>query len=249
MYFDQLTRAELRELAPQALVVLPVGATEQHGPHLPVGTDRMLVEHIAATAAAVAAAEIPLLVAPVLPFGSSHHHLPFGGTISLATERYYHTLRDMAESLITCGFRRIFILNGHGGNSELIQLVARDLALVHAAHLAAAPYWSIAWEALIAAGANTGANVPGHAGTFETALIMALRPELIREPRPQRPTPADGSPRGFDPYRVELHGAWQATDGFTDSPAQASAELGRRLLAAIVPAVAQAFVEFYRRAG
>ncbi|HEX5692471.1 MAG TPA: creatininase family protein, partial [Roseiflexaceae bacterium] len=154
LLFDEHTREELRALAPTTLLVLPVGATEQHGPHLPVATDRLAVEHIARAAAQEAAAQIPVLVAPTLPFGSSHHHIPFGGTLSLGTETYYRVLVDLAESLIASGFRRIFILNGHGGNSELIQLAARDVALKHPAHLAAAPYWTIAWDALVEEGAH-----------------------------------------------------------------------------------------------
>src|SRR5438034_8081666 len=92
LLFEELTREELCAAAPDTLAILPVGATEQHGPHLPVGTDRFTVEHIARAAAAEAAGRIPVLVAPTLPFGSSHHHLPFGGTLSLGTETYYHVL-------------------------------------------------------------------------------------------------------------------------------------------------------------
>ncbi|HNP70243.1 MAG TPA: creatininase family protein [Kouleothrix sp.] len=245
--FEEHTREELRALAPEALVVLPVGAVEQHGPHLPVGTDRFTAEYIARAAADAAGASIPVLVAPTLPFGSSQHHIPFGGTLSLGSETYYRLLCDLCESLIACGFRRIFILNGHGGNNELIQLVARDLALRHDAHLAAAAYWTIAWDALVAEGAQQAAGLPGHAGTFESSLILALRPELVHEPRPHRDAPADTDARGFyAPYRAELHGSWQRMQGYTDSPDQASTERGQRYLAAIVDAVARAFVEFYR---
>lgn len=250
LLFEEHTREQLRALAPEALVVLPVGAIEQHGPHLPVGTDRFTVEHIARAAADAASAHIPVLVAPTLPFGSSQHHLPFGGTLSLGTETYYRLLSDLCESLATCGFRRIFILNGHGGNNELIQLVARDLALKHPAHLAAAAYWTIGWDALVAENAHLAAGLPGHAGTFESSLILALRPELVREPRPHRDNPADTDARGFyAPYRAELHGAWQQMQGYTDSPDQADAERGQRYLRAIVGAVARAFVEFYQSAG
>jgi creatinine amidohydrolase len=245
LLLDELTRENLRALAPETLVVLPVGATEQHGPHLPVGTDHFLVTHVA-RAAAEAAGELPVVVAPTLPFGSSHHHLPFGGTISLSTEAYYRALCDLAETLILSGFRRIFILNGHGGNSELIQLVARDLALKHDARIAAAPYWTIAWESLVAAQAHEGAGLPGHAGRFETALMLAVRPELVREPRPHRDAPEGVSARGSSPYRAELHGSWQRIDGYTDSPDQASVRLGAQLRDLIVRDVAQALVDFSR---
>jgi creatinine amidohydrolase len=247
LLLEELTREELRDLAPDALVLLPVGATEQHGPHLPVGTDRLAVEYVA-WAAADAVNHVPVVVAPTLPFGSSHHHLPFGGTLSLSTETYYRVLVDLIESLITDGFRRIFILNGHGGNSELIQLAARDTALKHEAHVAAAPYWTIAWDALLAEDAHRRAGLPGHAGTFETSLMLAMRPELVRESRPHRDNPPDEDTRGFLPYRAEFHGAWQQIEGFTDSPDQASAERGARYLAVIVHEVARALTEFYQRA-
>lgn len=245
---DELTRDDLRVAAAQSLLVLPVGATEQHGPHLPVGTDRFAVEYIARAAALEAAEQIPVLVAPTLPFGSSHHHLPFGGTLSLSSETYYRALCELVESLVISGFQRIFILNGHGGNSELLQLVARDMALKHPVAVATAPYWQIAWEALVAEEAHVRAGLPGHAGAFETALVLALRAELVREPRPHRAAPADTDPRGMNRYRAEIHGAWRAIDGFTDSPDQADAERGARYLALITQAVAAAFVEFYQSA-
>jgi creatinine amidohydrolase len=157
-------------------------------------------------------------------------------------------LTDLAESMIAGGFRRIFILNGHGGNSELIQLVARDLPLKHPAHLAAAAYWTIAWDALVAEQVHTSAGLPGHAGAFETALILALRPELVREPRPHREHPAGSDPRGFSRYRAELHGTWQRIEGYTDSPDQADARQGERYRAVIVREVARALIEFYSSA-
>jgi creatinine amidohydrolase len=224
-----------------------VGATEQHGPHLPVGTDHFAIEHIARAAAQVAAAQIPVVVAPTLPFGSSHHHIPFGGTMSLSTETYYRTVLELCEALILGEWRRIFILNGHGGNHELVQLVARDLALKHPVQMAAASYWNIAWDKFIEAGAHVGARLPGHAGYFETALVMALRPELVREPRPVRENVPNSDPRGFArAVRIETHGAWQSFDGYTDSPARATGEAGRTFLDAAAQTVGAALVSFYQ---
>jgi creatinine amidohydrolase len=242
----ECTRTELRTLAPNALVVLPTGATEQHGPHLPVATDFFAVEHVARTAAAEASEQIPVLVTPTMCFGSSHHHLSFGGTMSITTETYFRAIFELGESLITSGFRRIFIVNGHGGNDELNQLVARDLALQHPAHMAAASYWTTAWDALVAEGVVTQGNLPGHAGAFETSLIMALRPELVHEPRPQRPESPAGDPReNYEPYRSELHRWWDRTDGFTDDPSRGDPERGKRYLAAASHALAQALIRFY----
>jgi creatinine amidohydrolase len=245
LLLHEITRQEAASRAANALVVLPVGATEQHGPHLPLGTDFLIVEHITRAAAQEARRSIDVLVAPTLQVGSSHHHLPFGGTISLSTERYYAALSDLVESLIESGFRRIFILNGHGGNHEIIQLVARDLALKHPVNLGAASYWDLAREAVAEREPDLHGRFPGHAGVFETSLIMALRPDLVDEPRPHRT--AEDLARTIippDQFRAERHGFWLSIDGYTDSPDLASPEWGQRLLGVIVPAVAGALARF-----
>ncbi|NJN17759.1 MAG: creatininase family protein [Oscillochloris sp.] len=223
LLLSEITRLQARRVADEALVVLPTGATEQHGPHLPVGTDSMAVEFVARRAAELLRPRIPALVAPTLAFGSSPHHLPFGGTMSVSTETYYRLICDLLESLAQGGFRRIFIVNGHGGNSELIQLAARDVALRRDIAVAAGSYWTIAWQQLTAAGAGQVGHLPGHAGAFETSLVLALRPELVHEPRPARDLdPATSPPMPADPYRSEIHGFWQRIDGYSDSPAPAT---------------------------
>jgi creatinine amidohydrolase len=245
LLFAEMTRQELRAIAGETTVVLPLGATEQHGPHLPAGTDFFTVDRLAQAAAERAAAEIAVIVAPALPFGSSDHHLIFGATLSLRTETYYRVLSDLLRSLVTDGFRRIFLLNGHGGNHELAQLAARDVALELPARIAAASYWTIGWDALIGERAHLGCRLPGHAGVFETSMMLALRPELISAVRPHRDNVADTDPRSFySPYRHEVHNFWKSIEGYSDSPDQASEERGRRYWEAVTGAVARTFVEF-----
>lgn len=244
----ELDRRRLAEVAPEALVVLPVGATEQHGPHLPVGTDFLVVERVARAAAERASAEIPVFVAPTLPFGSSHHHLPFGGTLSLQTETFFHAACDLVNSLVDSGFRRVFCLNGHGGNSELLQLVARDAALARDATIGTAEYWMVAWDALVEAGAADKGWLPGHAGFFETSLILASRPDLVASDRPDRPGEDWDDQTRRTPYRRESHDSWLAIDGYTDSPATGDATEGARYFDVVVDAVARALVSFYRSA-
>jgi creatinine amidohydrolase len=245
LLLQELTRTEARKVAADTLIVWPVGAVEQHGPHLPVGTDYLTVEALTRQAAEKASSRIPVLVAPTLPFGSSHHHLPFGGTMSLGTEAYYRIAYELGESLIISGFRKIFIVNGHGGNNELLQLVARDLALKHPASVAAASYWTVAWDALVALDAHKPGRLPGHAGAFETSMILALRPELVQEPRPHRDNVVGSDPRSFyRPYRAEHHGSWQAIDGYSDSPDRGDATRGQAYFAAVVDSLAAAMIEF-----
>lgn len=244
--FAELNREQIRAAAQDSLVVLPIGATEQHGPHLATGMDYFTVESIARNAASIASAHIPIVVTPTLPFGSSHHHFVFGGTMSLSTETYYKVLYELVESLVTDGFTRIFLLNGHGGNHELAQLAARDIALKHPVRAAAGSYWNVAWTALVDAGAHKGCGLPGHAGDFETSLMLSLRPELVAADRPHRDPSGDTDPSGAQaPFRDERFGWWKGIGGFTDSPAQAEAERGSLYREVITKSVAEAWVKYY----
>jgi creatinine amidohydrolase len=232
LYFDDFTRSELNDIASSALIVVPLGATEQHGPHLPTGTDYRIAQHLALEAARILSADFPVLVAPVLPFGSSDHHLPFGGTLSLSSEVYYRVLCDLLKSLATCGFRQVFLLNGHGGNHELMQVAARDIALKHPMHIGAASYWTLA---------PVAPEVPGHAGLFETSMMLAIRQMYVSKDRPSR---ADWIAPPHTPYRDEQHGSWQSIDGYTDSPAAASVEAGNKYLESMLDSVVQALRSF-----
>ena len=244
--FAELNREQIRAAAQDSLVVLPIGATEQHGPHLATGMDYFTVESIARNAASIASAQIPIVVTPTLPFGSSHHHFVFGGTMSLSTETYYKVLYELVESLVTDGFTRIFLLNGHGGNHELAQLAARDIALKHPVRAAAGSYWNVAWTALVEAGAHKGCGLPGHAGDFETSLMLSLRPELVAADRPHLDPSGDTDPSGAQaPFRDERYGWWKGIGGFTDSPAQAEAERGSLYREVIAKSVAEAWVKYY----
>src|ERR1700712_3311082 len=111
-----LTRVEISDARDSgAVVAIPVGAIEQHGTHMPVGTDSLL--SLAVTERAAERAKSIVLVAPVLSYGFSPHHLSHPGTISLRLTTYLSVLRDMAASIAGAGFRRIVFVNGHGGNS------------------------------------------------------------------------------------------------------------------------------------
>ena len=173
--------------------------------------------------------------------------MPFGGTFSLTTDTYYRVLCELLRSLVQDGFRRVFLLNGHGGNHELIQLAARDIALQYSVDIVAASYWNLVWDDLIKLDAHKGARLPGHAGRFETSVMLALREDLVSRDRPRREETGDSDERGaYGPYRLEQHGSWHAIDGYSDSPANGSVELGRQYAPVLVAAVARALVEFHR---
>lgn len=247
---DELTREELRELAPHTTIILPTASTEQHGPHLPLNTDAVLGEAVARKAAEMAAAEVPVVVAPVITLGNSGHHL-FSCALSLRSTTYLAVLTDVADSLVASGFKRIFVLNSHGGNEECVKLMAKELVLRHQAAIAVGAYWDVAREAILkTAGAGIG-RIPGHSGGFETSMMMAVAPELVRRDRmPSK----DPQPPGIwtqdiaKGLMVQKTGEWERTGGFTDAPLNASPEAGKILLQAISRAVADAMVAFHRAA-
>src|SRR6185437_9569651 len=159
----EMTREQIREAAPEMTLIVPVAAVEQHGPDLPVTVDVIACETVAARAAAVAAQRIPIAVAPIVAYGYSPHHFPYAGVFSLKAETLLAVLRELGESGYASGFRRIFFLNGHGGNDEIIRMAAREVSNAHPCLAGAASYWTLAMPALHKLAAVKGWRIPGHA--------------------------------------------------------------------------------------
>lgn len=233
------TRERLAEVAGSAVAVLPVGAVEQHGPHLPTATDAVVAAEVSRRAAALTAGEADVALLPVLAYGSSDHHLPFGGTLSLAPATLAAVLADLLRSLAHGGFRRVLVVNGHGGNRELCGAAVKQGAVEHGILAAAVSYWDLL-------GRQPGLDgVPGHAGAFETSAMLALRRDEVRMDRAV-PSPGAGSPAPHPAVVLEEPGAWQRIGGFTDDPRRADAALGERAideaaraLAAVIGAIAR----------
>jgi creatinine amidohydrolase len=232
--WDALTRDELACLAADALLVVPVGSTEQHGPHLATGTDAMLATAIAERAAAVASRPHTILLAPTVSYGASAHHLPFGGTLSLEVSTFQLVLRDLLASAASAGCRRVFLLNGHGGNAAACATAVAEASREHGLVAATA----LAGD-LVEADEIDG-PVRGHAGSFETSLVLALDPDRVRRDR-VAPSPGGSARKTPSGLVVGEPGRWEELDGFTDRPDEASPQRGERALAACVAAVAAAF--------
>lgn len=174
-----------------AVAVLPFGAIEQHGPHLPVMVDQFLVTEVAAAAAARSGADV--LVCPTMPYGVSGVHLDFPGTISIRAESYLALLRDITDSLAGNGFRRVMLLNGHGGNLDLLKVAARGVRERHdECMVGVASYWQIA-AGSIAAWRTSEPGGLCHAGEMETSLMLHLAPETVRQDRVEDHVPRWGT--------------------------------------------------------
>src|SRR5262249_19486517 len=171
---------QIRRVPRHGVVVAPpIAACEQHSTHLPTYTDTLLVTAVAEGAEQRATKEVLLL--PTLWFGASHHHLRFGGTLSASVDTHIDMLCDLVTPLLDDGFQLLLILNGHGGNIDTMQTALRRLQPKYRDRtLSAASYWDIAQQEL-AALAEGPRKVMGHACEFETSMVMALRPELVRQ--------------------------------------------------------------------
>lgn len=238
-YFQTHTREELTRMAREgSYVIVPLAATEQHGPHLPVYTDTLICEYVVRKSIERVSDAMPVLMAPVLSIGCSEHHLSFGGTISFTGATYQQMLNDVANSLVKDGFSRIIFINGHGGNAHIMTQAAQDTAVRHDVWTAAASYWHIAKQELNRLQASEIGLVPGHAGGFETSLIMALHPELVKHEE-IKPNHLVNDWLKTDNSYIGRHGQLTGNKGYTDSADQASAEKGQLYLDAIVNKVSE----------
>ena len=231
-----------------AIVLVPLGATEQHGPHLPLATDTLHAAAVSLDAAARVAARFPVLVAPALPYGCSAHHIPFGGTVSLTSATYLRLLGDIGDSLAASGFSRVFFVNGHGGNHQLTAQSAADLSGRAGINAAAASWWHLAQRAVIDAKVLEDGAMPGHAGAFETSIVLALRPELVADTVPSRNDPPPVTRFG-NPLTLALRGSWERFNGYSDSPRSATPVRGVDLLELGIAALAEAIEYFAQASG
>jgi creatinine amidohydrolase len=211
-------------------VVVPIAALEQHGRHMPVFTDSLLLGEVVRRAKEQLKERV--LFTPLMWLGNSHHHMDFAGTLSASPRVYLDLLIDLAENLVTHGFRRIVLLNGHGGNivpaqQSLFELRQKlrsrgDLLLL------SATYWTL--------GTRTGPIDPslrqtqmGHACEWETSMILRLAPHLVGDYRAAPDVPFG---RAFGP----AHRAWitkeRTEPGHIGFPQHASADKGEILFRA-----------------
>jgi creatinine amidohydrolase len=237
----KLRADELREQARQeAIVILPVASLEQHGPHLPVEVDSMLGETVARRAALkLVERGQPVLVLPVLWTGLSEHHMSFGGTITLDNAAFAAVVEGIVRSVLRHGFKRIVLLNAHGGNENALRSITDDLTPKLGVPIVQFTYWYAAAVA-IAKILETQGGLQ-HACEAETAMMLAVRPELVATDRiplaKANTTPDVADIVGGGVYRWRSIGS-RSGSGVIGNPEAASAEKGERLFEAIASALA-----------
>jgi creatinine amidohydrolase len=248
--FAEMTWPEVNEAVRQRRVILlPVGAIEQHGPHLPVDVDNRITVSICEEAAR-RAPDI-LAAMPPIHYGYNAHNMDFPGTISIAMTNFLNYLVDVGTSLAHQGFRRIFLVNAHGSNGPLCDLAARKVTLESEACCGSINHWELGWDA-IAAQLEGGPYAADHACEWETSEYLALAPELVQRDKIQDEIPAErGGPRWLYPglqgaKRVHFMNWWSRMNdsGVAGTPTLATAEKGRAMLEATIERLIEAAREF-----
>jgi creatinine amidohydrolase len=247
MLLENLTWPEVRRLKPATkIVVLPLGSFEQHGPHLPLTTDTDIVTAIARGVEAARSRKV--LCLPTLWPGHSTHHLFFPGTLSVSQMPYIQLVTELCSSIVNFGAKKVFLLNGHGGNDVPLRAALRELKTrFPKVRFVFASYWSLAAESMKRV-RESGPGGLGHACEMETSIMLHLCPARVKMRLARR----DG-PKHTDPYRKsdmfygrpvyfvnEFHEV--SKTGTIGHPESATAEKGRRFLEGIVKDVT-AFVD------
>jgi creatinine amidohydrolase len=231
----------------ETVLLLPTGAIEQHGPHLPVDTDIHTALELSLRAAAAAAG--PTLVLPPVWWGNSPHHMAFPGTLSLRVETFADLIRDLCVSVHHHGFRRVLIVNGHGGNAANLAATALRLSDEHGIFVATASYWSLVATDLRRIGTSPIGGM-GHACEMETSLQLRFRPERVDTDAlgahlPHLITSFNGIDfRDAGPISYPWDFARDTVDGVLGDPTAATAEKGAEIEAAVVGQLIRFISEF-----
>lgn len=219
---DKSWKGAREEFQRARVALIPVGSIEQHGPHLPLGTD-----FFAAKALAEAAAETTgALCAPAIPVGLSEHHRQFWGTLWVAPEHFRGYMRGIAESLAYHGIERMIYVNGHGGNLAALQEVCRELHR----HGVFALVWQW-WHAVAQLAAELFPQAGSHAAEAETALMLYLAEGLV-----DRSALAEAAAGAAPRWGLQKFGTDSSFDtidfsesGATGDPQRATREAGEKL--------------------
>lgn len=241
MDWARLAAPQIAELAIQdTVVIVPVGSIEQHGPHLPVEVDTRLATEISRMAARVGAMRgTPIIVAPTITVGLAQHHLSYGGALTFDFVTFASVIRCWVQSIAASGFKRIALVNGHGGNTTALRVVVNELARSENLRIVACTYWDVAAPAFRRI-LETQPCVM-HACEAETSLMMALAPESVRHEQMKGLTGPmfEGEQ---DPFEAPLYRSLDmdelSVNGVLGNPGAASPEKGKMLADAAAEALA-----------
>ncbi len=251
-FFPYLTWTAIRDLPDKENVVIvqPVGAIEQHGPHLPLVVDSAIATAVVGQALAQLEPEVPAYALPTLCYGKSNEHWHFPGTITLSAQTLIAVLMETGESIYRAGFRKFVLVNGHGGQPQIMDIVARDLHQKYDDFLVFPLFtWrvpNVATELLSPQEAELGI----HAGDAETSLMLSILPDQVQMDKAATEYPQGLPTDSLLSMEGNLPFAWTTRDlsrsGTLGDPTVASREKGDRILDSLVTSWVQVFRDLYR---
>jgi creatinine amidohydrolase len=255
-FWADLSTAQLARMDRQRLLaVLPVAATEQHGPHLPLSVDTDLVNGVVQASLAHLPADLPALFLPTQAVGYSPEHARFAGTLTLRPETVVRLWTEIGESVAAAGVRKLLIFNSHGGQVSVMDMVARDLRarldlLVYSASWFNLPLLDPQGQDVNARFGTDEHRFGVHAGQIETAMMLALRPERVQMALARDFSSTSRERAARWPVLGNGHSAkmaWQMQDynpeGAAGNAAAATAQDGQALLEAAGRALARLLIE------
>lgn len=249
MIWDLCTTEEIAAADRNRVVIFPLAATEQHGPHLPLATDRLIAEAICRALDAEFGDKVFVLPCP--PIGYSMHHRGFSGTLSVRHRQFIDSAASMIDCVVEDGFHNLLILNAHGGNiasgGVLMEMIGErrpDL------HIAFTSWWQAAGEALRGI-SETERGGTGHACEFETSLLLHLHPGLVRADKigcgtnvPTFPW-AESDMLNASAAKFQRSFAQMTANGVFGDPRMASAKKGEAMMNAVLTALEPILFDLY----
>ena len=242
-----MTTPEAAEaIAGAEVALLPVGATEQHGPNMTLETDTAVAYHLALR---IAAAMRPrAIIAPPLPYGVSYHHMQFPGTMTLSPETFQAVLIEVIDSLREHGMDRFFIIDGHAGNQGALDVLMTKLRFQMGVRAAYLFYFTLV-DDLLREGAKT--QRWGHACEIETSMGLALQPDTVRTEALQQGAlrldqPPYSDPMGAPRLGIPMSFAEITENGALGDARQASEAFGLEVTDAVVRRSVEFLEQFLR---
>ncbi|MGW4073660.1 creatininase family protein [Streptomyces asiaticus] len=231
--FTDLSGPAVAGLAPDTVAVLPVGAIEQHGPHLPVATDYFMAEAVAGEAARAAGEDCEITLLPGLAYAKSDEHAWSPGTLWLGASTLFAVLDDIGRSLAAGPVRRLAFLNAHGGNSALLGVALRELRVKHGLSTFLLHASLPADRGGTSPATELGLGV--HGGLKETSAMLHLHPDLVDMKLARRSVPEHLARYEHIGFGKRVSFGWTSDDfglpgGVIGDPTDATAELGRQLV-------------------
>jgi len=174
--FSRLPRGQL-------IAVLPVGAVEQHGPHMPIATDHATIDGVVSATVPKLPDELPVLFLPTLPYGKSNEHSRYPGTVTLSAATLMQLWMEVGESVARAGVRKLVLFNSHGGQMNAMDIVVRDLRERHGLMAVAAHWYTLGLPPGLFSEHELKHGI--HAGDLETSVMLALAPRNVHMDRAQ----------------------------------------------------------------